>query len=249
MAYYCRLYVVETLTNLRSEPDYDPQLDKVRLPLRIKYVQVLVTVLNACEVAKPSLEGELRDGQAKMEEFCLGIFANCDKSDRESPVQPPGVSLAGRFYISALFFDVLQWLYLGQLPPDLEEKRKYSKYRTLQIRNRKPLDEAPGAAQEPSPEGSNRIITRHPTQLDERPIIPIESVRTGETRRASGRINPVGGFKYADSPPGASVSTEPKSSTNFIEAKKKLQFAISSLDFSDTNGAKKFIIEALELIK
>ena len=198
-----------------------------------------------------------------MEEFALGIFANCDKADRESPEQPPDASLAGRFYISALFFDVLTQFYSDRaLPPDLEEKRRYAKYRTIQIKNGKPLDQALESA---SLAPSNALLESHPIVPEVKPA-----------PKAS-QSNPTG-FKYAESsgedssPPLAPIAA-PKgpapsrpvaqplsrieeestaaasvSRGDAMNAKKKLQQAISAIDFADYPTASKLCTEALSLL-
>ena len=194
-----------------------------------------------------------------MEEFCLGIFANADKADRDSPTQPPEINLAGRFYVSSLFFDVLTQFHPDRvLPPDLEEKRRYAKYRTLQIRNRKPLD-AP--AEEP---------TAAPVVQSKLPISSKPSTHSS-------------GFQYADSgsesgsPPKPSPPAAPRQATsssrpptrapsvvvpveapatqggaishsNAQLAKKRLQQAISAIDFEDYATACALSVESMKLL-
>jgi hypothetical protein len=202
-----------------------------------------------------------------MEEFALGIFANSDKADRESPVQPPDKSLAGRFYISSLFFDVLTQFYSDrQLPPDLEQKRRYAKYRTIQIKKGEPLDVQ---SQEPTTEVVAREAPRSAAQAG------TAGVKTG---------GPKTGFQYADSgssdespsrptppvvpkqvrvsaapraPPvarGESVGELPASPSGTVSrgdalnAKKKLQQAISAIDFADYPTAGKLCSESLSLL-
>jgi len=159
----------------------------------------------------------------KMEEFALGIFANTDKADRESPEQPPDISLAGRFYISSLFFDVVsQFHEHGQLPPDLEEKRKYAKYRTLQIRNRKPLDVEPTSV----------------------PVVVVD------TTAPANSASPSLAFKYADDHPSPKTVTAEStpSLVDSIGAKKRLQQAVSAIDFGDLKTAARLATEAAKML-
>lgn len=161
-----------------------------------------------------------------MEEFSIGVFANADKEDRASPIQPPAVALAGRFYISALFFDVVAQFHEGILPPDLEEKRRYAKYRTLQIRNRQPLDS-------PSEASKDALPT---------PVAPPSAVSSG--------------FKYAsEEEPKArapTVATSPVKESyrrhDPVAARKKLQQAISAIEFSDFATAISLSMDAINLL-
>lgn len=190
-----------------------------------------------------------------MEEFCLGIFANADKADRDSPSQPPDVSFAGRFYVSSLFFDVLtQFFTDGTLPPDLEEMRRYAKYRAMQIRNRQPLE----------------------MEKTGDPVEGTGSVASTEEKRGSTSIaaQSSSGFKYKDDDedPHSSVRRPPPvvapkqirqfapvevvpvnplkqfSRPDASTAKKKLQQAVSAIDFSDFPTAVRICEEVIDLL-
>lgn len=192
-----------------------------------------------------------------MEEFCLGVFANADNADRESPSQPPDVSLAGRFYVSSLFFDVLTQFFPDRtLPPDLEEMRRYAKYRAMQIRNRQPLEE----------------------EKTGDPVESIGSVASAEEKRGSTSISAQSssGFKYRDEeededdhqssvrpppvlpqrpiraagPVGEIRLNPPKqlSRPDSLTAKKKLQQAVSAIDFSDYPTAVRICEEVIDLL-
>ena len=194
-----------------------------------------------------------------MEEFCLGIFANSDKADRESPTQPPDVSLAGRFYISSLFFDVLTQFHPGNiLPPDLEEKRKYAKYRTIQIRNRKPIDPQPDNGQPQVSVGAQKVVPSsssqpkstggfhyNDTDSDESPRPPAPSKQVTRT------VLPVQApvvASVSDSESAPSSPTAAVSRADALNAKKKLQMAISAIDFADYNSARSLCDEVLRLL-
>ena len=177
-----------------------------------------------------------------MEEFCIGVFANADRADRDSAVQPPDIALASRFYIAALFFDVLTQFHAdGQLPPDLEQKRKYAKYRTIQIRNRQPLDTIPDLP-EPSSQPS-----AEPPAFPVAPLVP--SVLSPKKPLKQAEASSSGGFRYADDSgsPRSTTTQQPSSSPRGIDtvtAKKKLQQAISALDFGDYKTAASLSMEA-----
>ena len=205
-----------------------------------------------------------------MEEFALGIFANCDKTDRESPSQPPDVTLAGKFYVSSLFFDVLTQFYPDKvLPPDMEEKRRYAKYRTLQIRNRKPIDKQPessstnimdspvripsssspvAVAKKATAPTSNTGFKYAESGSDESPVRPSPPTSAKPVRRP---VAPVSVPVPRDEPQPESPVTKttgPASRGDALNAKKKLQQAISAIDFGDYVTAGKLCNESCTLL-
>ena len=215
---------------------------------------------------KPSLGATLDDGQARMEEFCLGIFANADKADRESPEQPPDISLAGRFYVSSLFFDVLTQLFEGHvLPPDHEEKRRYAKYRTLQIRNRKPLDPQPDAPTAPSPSvpqsaqpsGTSAAKPGFQYRDDDadkspsvRPPAPplVKPIEVPLPKPAAVKAPVVGAAIHSEDEDGERTGSAKVSRADGLAAKKKLQQAMSAVDFADYKIACTLAAEAIQLM-
>jgi hypothetical protein len=175
-----------------------------------------------------------------MEEFCLSVFANTDKADRDSDTQPPDISFASRFYISALFFDVLSQFHSdGQLPPDLEQKRKYAKYRTMQIRNRQPLE-----------------VVSEPSAVSAPPLEPpkVAAPKSPKNSRPSSNASkPVAAssFQYAEDSESPRVSHQKPSSPHSVDtisAKKKLQQAISAIDFGDYATAATLSLDAAHIL-
>ena len=130
--------------------------------------------------------------------------------------------------------------YNGTLPPDLDEKRKYAKYRTLQIRNRQPLDTSVQADSTP------------PTSLSVDPVKPVSAAASQVSSTKSA-------FKYADEevkpavvqrlPTVPSPVVEKLNKPDAAGAKKKLQQAISALEFSDWTTAISLSNEAISLLK
>ncbi len=180
-----------------------------------------------------------------MEDFCLAVFNNADKSDRESPVQPPDISLANRFYVASLFLDVLSHLQEGNvLPPDLEEKRKYAKYRTVQIRNRVALVIESTAETSVAPVVV--VVDDHPGPVTRNPEISHSAKKVSESSSS--------GFKYADSSSSSvlvpsKASSQSVSKSSAVAAKKKLLQAISAIDFTDYQTAVDLCSEAISLLR
>ena len=183
-----------------------------------------------------------------MEEFSLGVFANADKADRESPIQPPEPGLAGRFYIASLFFDVVSQFFDGVLPPDLEEKRRYAKYRTLQIRNRQPLDKE---------DAVDLPVTAAPTLAgltSSASSAKPAGAKPAEATSSSNSVKPVSsasnsGFQYAEEEEIAAPVKPSTAKANPGEARKKLQQAISAIEFADFPTAILLSMEAISLLK
>jgi hypothetical protein len=230
VAYYCRLYVVENIMMQRSNSDYDRALDTL-----------MMDTLHKCESVKSTLQLQLESGKEQMEDFCLAVFANADRSDRESPVQPPDVSLANRFYVASLFLDVLSSLHDGKvLPPDLDEKRKYAKYRTLQIRQRVPLvvDPAPVVVMDEVIPDTKPVETLKPPTPPA--VVPVKPT----TARPA-----ASGFTYAESSSRTPEKAAPASRASAMAAKKKLLQAISSIEFADYSSAIELSQEAINLLR
>ena len=199
---------------------------RVTSVIRSKYVLLLKT------------HHDSQEGPIQMEEFCLSVFANADKADRESEIQPPDVALASRFYIAALFFDVLTQFHSGgQLPPDLEQKRKYAKYRTIQIRNRQPLEVV-----------ADQITISAPV-VEPSTVIRPEPAKNAPA--ASKKPVATSSFQYADdaeSPRSYNTKTSSPHSIDTSSAKRKLQQAISAIDFGDYATAAALSLEAAHLL-
>jgi hypothetical protein len=197
----------------------------------------------------------------RMEEFALSVFAAADKADRDSAVQPPDVSLASRFYIASMFFEVLTQFYSDhQLPPDLEQKRRYAKYRTIQIKNGKPLGQEvtvppadsvkESAPSELTPKATSKPPPSKPgfqyaeSESDESPMRPPAPIAPKPTLASPPRPLPVARQPSVDAAPGSPTVSR----ADALNAKKKLQQAISAIDFSDYPTAGKLCLESLGLL-
>ncbi|KAF4693484.1 Vacuolar protein sorting-associated protein vta1 [Perkinsus olseni] len=180
VSFYCRLYVAESLMAARQQAGYDKALDGT-----------LVSLLDVCEKEKAQLGQALEDGPRKLEDFCISVFGHADNEDRSGEITS---ATSMKFYVASLFFDVLEGVQVddkGTLPPDLEEKRKYAKFKAVYIN--KCLKE--GSTPQPGPPGSSETS---------------ESTAAPQPPKASAPSSgPRGAFHYSDDGPATSTTGVP----------------------------------------
>lgn len=185
-----------------------------------------------------------------------------------------------RYYISSLFFDVITQFYQGILPPDLEEKRKYAKYRAVQIKMGQPLpdDQRISTSTSSSNATGQAPITMNTVVQPTLPVHPLNTASVSTTQKSTAAAQPVvsNSFVYHDDndedshaaaaavvapvkqvPVPSTSSSRPASSgvssggvpkVDALNAKKKCQHAISSIDFSDYKSAINLLQEAIGLL-
>lgn len=129
VAYYCRLYAMERGLKI-------PQNERTKTTNAL-----LVSLMNQLEKDKKSLKLGPEDN-LYLEGFALNLFAKADKQDRAGRAD---LNTAKTFYAASIFFEILNQF--GELPPDLEQKQKYSAWKAADIR--KALKE--GRKPEPGP--------------------------------------------------------------------------------------------------
>eukprot|EP00929_Paragymnodinium_shiwhaense_P042570 TRINITY_DN22011_c0_g1_i1.p1 TRINITY_DN22011_c0_g1~~TRINITY_DN22011_c0_g1_i1.p1 ORF type:complete len:273 (+),score=50.38 TRINITY_DN22011_c0_g1_i1:88-906(+) len=241
-AHYCRLFAVESLVKAMQRGELDAAAQGVMMEEFAK-----------AEASKARLD--LSQGQETMEAFALRVFDNVDLGDRNGSTT---AATAAQFYAAACFLDVCAQFYSGELPPDLAEKSKYAKYRTVQIRDciKQGLNPAPSppatsaapagasfsapssaaAAAPVAPAALSAGYTPVPAPVAPTPVVtPMVTVPAG---------NMAGAGRAGGVVPAASCSAAGKS-----EAKKKCEFAASALDFDDAATAKRLILEALQILE
>lgn len=129
VAYYCRLYAMERGLKI-------PQNERTKTTNAL-----LVSLMNQLEKDKKCLKLGPEDN-LHLEGFALNLFAKADKQDRAGRAD---LNTAKTFYAASIFFEILNQF--GELPPDLEQKQKYSVWKAADIR--KALKE--GRKPEPGP--------------------------------------------------------------------------------------------------
>ncbi|EER19974.1 Protein C6orf55, putative [Perkinsus marinus ATCC 50983] len=174
VSFYCRLYVAESLMAARQRPGYDKALDGT-----------LMSLLDICEREKAQLGQALEDGPQKLEDFCISVFGHADNEDRSGEIT---AATSMKFYCASLFFDVLEGVQVdgkGVLSTDLEEKRKYAKYKAVYIN--KCLKE--GTPPQPGPPGG---------------MLTSDSPHSQQASEPS--MAPRGAFHYSDDGPSTTTA-------------------------------------------
>ncbi|XP_041352195.1 vacuolar protein sorting-associated protein VTA1 homolog [Gigantopelta aegis] len=118
IAYYCRAYAMQR----------GMQIDKKSPECR----QYLMTLMDFLEKVKSSLQDEAIHnelvGQAHVENYALKVFLFADNEDRAGRFNK---NVVKSFYTAGMLFDVLT--YFGELSEDIENNRKYAKWKAAYI--------------------------------------------------------------------------------------------------------------------
>jgi vacuolar protein sorting-associated protein VTA1 len=99
----------------------------------------LLSLMNALEASKKVI-GPIKDdaGAVTCENFALSIFTKADEEDRAGVATK---DTAKTFYAAATFFDILEQF--GDLDQEIQEKRRYSKWKAADIINAIKAGKAP----------------------------------------------------------------------------------------------------------
>merc|ERR1719387_532061 len=107
----------------------------------------LISTMDASERVKAASQGQDADRQ-RMEDLAISVFGKVDNEDRAGQITE---ATSNSFFVASTFFDVLVQFHGGTLPPDIEEKRKYARFKAAYIRKCFKTGEAPL----PGPPGEN----------------------------------------------------------------------------------------------
>mmetsp|Transcript_12374 Transcript_12374/g.27497 ORF Transcript_12374/g.27497 Transcript_12374/m.27497 type:complete len:291 (+) Transcript_12374:58-930(+) len=258
VAYYCRRYALDLLVKAKMAQQTTPDSDGL-----------LMKTLKEAEEGSKNLD--LSQGQDTMEAFALGLFDNADTTDRGGGLEGNSAKVvASQFYVAGLFLDTLAQFYEGELPPDIAEKARYAKFRAGTIRNavskglevppppqsqgtsvEQELEEAWAAAQ------AQAAAATAPSQTSQSPAMTASapppaaaspSLPPAPVAPAQGRAPPpAGGYppQSAQRLSVASTVAAARYQSPKDEAMRKLEFAISAIDFDDVQSAVHFLREAL----
>jgi hypothetical protein len=180
---------------------------------------------------------EVVDGKSRMESFALSVFNSADAEDRSGA--PITKLTAARFMVSALWFEVLTQFYdLGELPAEYEDKRRYALFRVKQI-NQAIRD---GVVPESPAALSGESMTAKSQLAPTIPAATSTSRFSYQPEAAEPLVHdPVEVVENTDLPAKQQGPTR----SQIISAKKKAQYAASSLEFDDVDAAVGYLQEAL----
>lgn len=239
-SFYCRLYIADQLTKLRSEHGEDPDLTTILLDQLDKAEELKRRTTSGPNALPPFRRQDFQD-------FCLGVFKRAvdeDSDGSETTLQ--------RFYCAGLFFDV--YTQFGSLPPDLEEKRKYSRWRALAIKKALANGEQPPAPPASSsgrrddatpftcsPKSSSVSVTATPSSGS-----GFQSINKGDDKRHDWEADPPEDTR--GSLGEMMCKLELKDVKGVDKALKHAQMAVSALNFDDVQTGKEQLTAALNCL-
>lgn len=119
VAYYCRYYVVSKGSKLCSVP---------AVAAENKFLIDEMSKLEKFKATNESLTKE--NGQSICLSYAQSVFEKADDEDRAGVADKATAKL---FYAAGTFFDILEQF--GDIPAEVSEKRKYSKWKATEILN------------------------------------------------------------------------------------------------------------------
>eukprot|EP00092_Neocalanus_flemingeri_P107821 GFUD01138391.1.p1 GENE.GFUD01138391.1~~GFUD01138391.1.p1 ORF type:complete len:269 (-),score=104.61 GFUD01138391.1:89-895(-) len=177
---------------------------------------------------------------AHVENYAMKLFLVADKQDRAANFDKNVVKC---FYSAGILFDVMQTF--GPLTPEVAHYRKYAKMKAAYIHNCLKNGETPIAG--PLAEDDDNDDGEEPPEKhqEEIPSVPYQP------------YNPPSAPIQTPAPDMSSMAISDPSSNNTVglpydkiaRAQKLCKYAISALDYQDTNTAVENLTKALHLVK
>lgn len=233
VSYYCRLAAIEILMKARQAGQSNAEADTL-----------MMGELDKAESAKKGLD--LSTGRDTMEAFAGGVFDKVDSMDRAGTYNKSTCSM---FYAAGVFLDVCAQFYDGELPPDLAEKSKYSKYRAVHILDC--LKKGVAVTPPPAPAVDSLAAPSEAAWAAEAAPnagYPAAAAPVATASSAAAPLPVSAPVPVAHSSPpvrvggGGAISAGPAAKA---EGKRQAEFAASALDFDDAATARKCLLEAL----
>jgi len=177
---------------------------------------------------------------AHIENYAMKLFLAADQADRAANF---GKNVVKSFYSAGILFDVMQTF--GELTPEVAHYRKYSKMKAAYIHNCLKNGETPIAGplvgEDEDPEGLGV-----PPQQDQEPQGPPQPYHppAPEPQAPAPPVQQFSNMGVSQPPSGSGCSL---TYDQITRAQKLCKFAISALDYQDTNTAIENLNKALHL--
>ncbi|KAI1721717.1 vta1 like domain-containing protein [Ditylenchus destructor] len=234
------------------------QMDKSS-PEALNYLKLLMSTLEKVKQQNAGNEALTSDvvAQAHIENQAQRMFNYAESQDRQGIFNTKVVKA---FYTSSYLFDVLT--VFGELDENILSARKYARWRATYVHNSLkkgeqpiPGDEfknAPPSRPPPPPTGSWNVDGNAPMYPQSggvyspspAPRTPASSASFGSSTGPPQQQGHTAGVSLPTAQPAQNLTLD-----NFMEAKKFLKYAMSSLDYDDANAAIENMHKALSILQ
>jgi len=180
---------------------------------------------------------------AHVENYAMKLFLVADKQDRAANF---GKNVVKCFYSAGILFDVMQTF--GPLTPENAHYRKYAKMKAAYIHNCLKNGETPIAGPLAGEDDDDEGEAPQEEHQEDIPSLPVNPPSAPPSAPAAfpAPSPAVAMSNMAISNPGSSASL---SYDKVARAQKLCKYAISALDYQDTNTAVENLTKALHLVK
>jgi len=233
---------------------------------------VLIDILTKAEAGKQALNADKDADRDYVEAFAHSVFDKCDVADRSGNATK---ATASQYYVAGTFYEVCSQFYGGELPPDLGEKKKYANWRAVEILRclkagtaitPPPEAQPSNPSPEPGTQETGALAPEPPPTPTPQPsaaptqgfvpfVPPASQPSPAPTQGFTPFVPPVQAPAIHQQPAPALVPSVqpipgrgPAPAQIKQDAKKKVEFASSCLEWDDMAGAQKFLNEALQLL-
>ncbi|KAK9686521.1 Vta1 C-terminal domain [Popillia japonica] len=258
ISYWCRMYAVQSAMKIIPGPK-SPEVSQLLI--------AIMDWLERTKTEKKDVEGISNEmcAQAIIEEYAIKLFNYAESQDKEARFDK---NMVKAFYTSGILFDILDQF--GTLSEDIEEKRKYAKWRAAYIHNclKKGVMPTPGSTvvlndkedeytdflpkseldkikgKTPEDEAPNTWPTEPPSQplLPDIPSQPVMPPTPLPTF-------PTNQSQYVPVAPPSNTTNVALSPEQMEKAQKYCKYANSALNYDDVKTAIENLQKALHLLQ
>jgi len=180
---------------------------------------------------------------AHVENYAMKLFLVADKADRASNF---GKNVVKCFYSAGILFDVMETF--GPLTPEVNHYRKYAKVKAAYIHNCLKNGETPIAGPLAGDDDEDDMNENAPVPHDERQD-ETQSVPSNPPSAPTPAPAPAAEMANMNISNPSSSAPPALSYDKVAKAQKFCKYAISALDYQDTNTAVENLTKALHLIQ